>query len=152
MDYSKAVEKVREFNRFYMPKMNLLGNHYLGSEYSVTEARIFFEIYQREGCNASHIAQVMNIDKSYLSKILARHEKDGYLKRMPSARDRRSYNLYLTQKGKQRAEKFILDSNGEIKAILQHLSSDEQLRLIQALDAVTELLQKGEYDNENSSV
>lgn len=104
MDSSKVIAKVREFNRFYMPAMKLLGNHYLGSEYSVTEARIFFEIYENEGCTAAHIANAMQIDKSYLSKILAGHEKNGFLQRIPSAEDRRSYHLYLTEKGKGRAD------------------------------------------------
>ena len=75
MKSSKLTSKVREFNRLYMPAMNLLGNHYLGSKYSVTEARVFFEIYENEGCNAAHIAKTMNIDKSYLSRIISCHEK-----------------------------------------------------------------------------
>ena len=53
---NETIAKIRSFNRFYMPSMNLLGDHYLGSEYSVTEARVFFEIYENEGCNAAHIA------------------------------------------------------------------------------------------------
>lgn len=72
-----VISKVREFHRFYMPKLNLLGNHYLGSEYSVVEARVFFEIDNNEGCHATHIANVMNIDKSYLNKIIVKHEKHG---------------------------------------------------------------------------
>ena len=80
MSNQKAVHRIREFNRLYMSSMNLLGNHYLGSEYSVTEARIFFEIYENEGCNAAHIAKAMNIDKSYLSRILKKsREKKLYL-------------------------------------------------------------------------
>lgn len=49
MDNKDIVSKVREFNRFYMPKMNLLGNHYLGSEYSVTEARVFLKYMKMKG-------------------------------------------------------------------------------------------------------
>lgn len=71
--------KIRAFNRYYMPSMNLLGDHYLGSEYSITEARVFFEIHENQGCNAAHIAQLMNIDKSYLSRIIKKQEKKGTL-------------------------------------------------------------------------
>ena len=49
MDNKDIVSKVREFNRFYVPKMNLLGNHYLGSEYSVTEARVFLKYMKIKG-------------------------------------------------------------------------------------------------------
>lgn len=145
-------EKVREFNRFYMPTMNLLGNHYLGSEYSATEARIFFEVYQQEGCNAAHIASVMNVDKSYLSKILAGYERDGYLKKVSSSQDRRSYHLYLTPRGKERVEQLIQKSNDEIRAILCHLSEKEQRQLLQAFETIVALLEKGDYSHENRSV
>ena len=101
MNSKKSIEKVRAFNRFYMSSMNLLGNHYLGSEYSITEARVLFELYVNEGCNATYIAQVMNIDKSYLSRIIKAHEKKGYILRKSSDTDKRSYFLFLTMKGKR---------------------------------------------------
>lgn len=146
----ECVEKIRAFNRFYMPSMNLLGNHYLGSEYSVTEARIFFEIYENEGCNAAHIAQIMNIDKSYLSRIIKSHEKHGYIHREPSDEDGRSYSLFLTSKGKQRATDFIKQSDSEIEAILYKLGDDDKADLIKAIDIIMKLLGKQEETcNEN---
>ena len=69
-----TVLQIRAFNRFYLPAMNLLGNHYVDSEYCATEARVFFEVYERDGCNAADIAKKLNIDKSYLSRILTSHE------------------------------------------------------------------------------
>lgn len=152
MSNRKVVTKVREFNRFYMPKMKLLGNNYLGSEYSAAEARVFFEIYENEGCNAAHIAKVMNIDKSYLSKIIAGYEKEGYIERISSTKDRRSYNLYLTQKGKSKAEELIRKSEEEIEMIIKGLSNEDRLSIEKALDTVMELLRKGECNNENSTV
>lgn len=143
MQKDTLVNKIRAFNRFYMPAMNLLNNHYLGSEYSVTQARIFFEIYEHEGCTAAHIAQTMNIDKGYLSRILISHERNGYIKRIPSGEDGRSLQLYLTEAGTQRAEEFIQKSNAEIGTIIHSLSSEEMNALADALDTITTLLQKG---------
>lgn len=141
-----VVEKIREFNRFYMPSMNLLGNHYLGSEYSVTEARIFFEIYENEGCNAAHIAEQMNIDKSYLSRIIKGHEKNGYIRREKATADGRSYLLFLTESGKARAEDFIRKSNEEISSIVSGLSSQEQRQLSDAIDTIQNILSKGNVE------
>lgn len=152
MGNRKVIEKVREFNRFYMPAMRLLGNHYLGSEYSATEARILFELYENEGCNAAHIADVMQIDKSYLSKLLAGHERSGFLTRVPSAEDKRSYHLYLTPKGRDRAEEFIRKSNDEIGEILRNLSNRQQSQLAQALDRIMELLKQGGAQDDRRSV
>lgn len=143
MEKVNIIHKVRAFNRFYMPMMNLLGDHYLGSEYSVTQARIFFEIYENEGCTAAHIAQIMNIDKGYLSRIIISHEKNGYINRIPSKTDGRSYLLYLTEKGKKRAKDFIEKSDEEIGEILQNLSDNEKVYLAEAFDTIIKLLQKG---------
>lgn len=139
---NETIEKIRAFNRFYMPSMHLLGDHYLGSEYSITQARIFFEIYENEGCNAAHIAQNMNIDKSYLSRILNTHEKNGYIRRERSETDSRSYRLYLTERGIARAEEFIHSSHQEIGAVISGLSPQEERELTAALETVTALLQK----------
>ena len=143
MRSEELVERVRAFNRFYMPSMRLLGNHYLGSEYSAAEARVFFEIYENEGCNAAHIAETMNIDKSYLSRILNAHERNGFVRRTPSPGDGRSYALSLTDSGKAKAEEFIRKSNGEIVSLLQGLSEEERSQLAEALDTITELLKRG---------
>lgn len=136
----ETVNKIREFNRFYMPAMDLLGNHYLGSEYSVPEARIFFEIYMNSGCNAAYIAKTMNIDKSYLSRILKNHEKNGYLYKKASEKDLRSYELYLTEKGKGKAEDFIQKSNEQIGLLVQRLNQEDCTRLRDALDLVIRIL------------
>lgn len=123
-----------------MATMKLLGNQYLGSEYSATEARVFFEVYKNEGCNAAHIAEVMNIDKSYLSKIIINYEKNGFILRVSSIKDRRSYDLFLTEKGKIRVQELIIKSNNEIKKILDHISEDKLIQIEHALDTIVSIL------------
>lgn len=120
--------------------MNLLGVHYLGSEYSATEARVIFEIYEDEGCNAAHIAQKMKIDKSYLSRIINGYEKKGYIERKPSEQDRRCQCLYLTDRGKERAKDFIKKSDADIQSIIGNLSPEEEAKLQNAFDVITEII------------
>ena len=136
----KVVYQIRAFNRFYMPKLRLLDNHYLGSEYTPTEARVLYEIYEEDGCNAAHIAKTMNIDKSYLSRIIRIHEKKGYLVRCVSETDSRTYHIHLTEQGIERTKDFISESNQQIKNIISHLNNDECKKLENALNTVTEIL------------
>lgn len=142
MSMEETIHIVRAFNRLYMSSMNLLGNHYLGSEYTVTEARVFFEIYENEGCNAAHIAKVMNIDKSYLSRIIKSHERNGYIRRAGSESDGRAYHLYLTEAGIKRARDFITKSDDEIGEIIEPLIESERKELSQALLSVQDILYK----------
>ena len=136
----KTISRLREFNRFYLPVFGLLGNSYLGSEYSATEARVLYEIYAADGCTAAAIARNMNIDKSYLSRIIKGHEKKGYLYRTVSANDGRAYHLHMTEEGLQRTEYFIQRSNAEISEKIKDLDMDSCQRLTAALDTITEIL------------
>lgn len=136
-----AVQRIREFNRFYMPLLRLLDNHYLGSEYTPTEARVLYEIHENDGCNAAFIAKVMNIDKSYLSRIIRFHEKKGYLTRTVSETDSRAYQLHLTEAGVAQTEDFIERSNQQIEEIIQSLSGKDCAELIRALDTTTDILE-----------
>lgn len=138
----KAVFRLREFTRFYMPALDLLGNHYLGSDYSPTEARVLFEVYEHDGCNAACIAGAMNIDKSYLSRIIKKQEKEGYLVRTVSGKDSRALDIHLTEAGKERTEDFIRKSNQQIGELLAPLDQEDCKKLTDALDQVMCILEK----------
>lgn len=140
---SAITEKIRCFHRYYLPHMNLLGNQYLGTAYSATEARIFFEIHENEGCSAADIARLLRIDKSYLSRILRSQEKDGSIRRETSPKDGRAQRLYLTEAGKAVTEGLIRKSNADIGALLAGLSEEDETQLSQAIDTVMAILQKG---------
>lgn len=138
----QTVSKIREFNRFYMPVFDLLGNRYLGSQYSATEARVLFEIYDNEGCNAAHIARQMNIDKSYLSRIIKKYENNGYIVKRASKADSRSLNLYLTDKGLEKTENLIVKSNLQIGSMIENLGIKDCNKLIESFDTIICILEK----------
>lgn len=136
----KTVNRIREFNRFYLPAFGLLGSSYLGSEYSAAEARVLFEVFTKEGCTATDIAKAMNIDKSYLSRIIRKHEGKGDLRRTVSETDSRAYELHLTEKGFARTQDFIERSNQQIDEKLRTLTERDCERLIMAFDTITAIL------------
>ena len=140
----RAIDKIREFNRFYMPALGLLGNRYLGSAYSPAEARVLCEVYRQDGCNAAHIARVMNLDKSYLSRILKGHEKNGYLVKTKSEADSRSFAIHLTDLGVQVTEDFIRKSNRQIGRIIESLDEDASARLVDAMNTIISILERGD--------
>src|SRR3954465_15815632 len=84
-----AVAAVREFNRFYTNVIGLLRGKYLDTPYSLTEARLLFELGQRDASEVADLRRVVDIDPGYLSRILARFEADGLVGRERSAADGR---------------------------------------------------------------
>ena len=144
MKNTELIHKVREFNRFYLPYMKLLGSRYLGTDASAAEARILYELYTNEDCNAAYITRAVNIDKSYLSRFIADYVRRGYVVRRPSAQDRRSSRLYLTDKGKDRAREFIRRSDEEIGSLLEGLDEEDQETMMQAIGQMMDLLHKSQ--------
>ena len=67
-----AVAAVRAFNRFYTNMIGLLRGKYLDTPYSLTEARILFELAQRDASEVTDLRRTVDIDAGYLSRILAR--------------------------------------------------------------------------------
>ena len=152
LEREKAICRIREFNRFYMPRLGLLGNHYLGSSYSPTEARVLFEVYENDGCNAAYIAKRMNIDKSYLSRIIRAHEKSGYLTRGVSSKDSRSFNIHLTALGIERTEACIKKFNQQIGEIIETLSEEECSRLIKSFNTITDILKAHKTQRQSGEI
>src|SRR5260370_33764296 len=96
-----AVAAVRGFNRFYTNVIGLLRGKYLDTSYSLTEARLLFELAQRDTSEVTDLRRMVDIDPGYLSRILARFESDGRISRHRSGADARRQAIRLA--GRRRA-------------------------------------------------
>src|ERR1700757_1378359 len=95
-----AVSAVRGFNRFYTNVIGLLRGKYLDTPYSLTEARLLFELAQRDTNEVADLRRTVDIDPGYLSRILARFESDGLITRQRSVADGRRQVIELTGSGR----------------------------------------------------
>ena len=135
-----AVAAVREFNRFYTNVIGLLRGKYLDTPYSLTEARLLFELGQREASEATDLRRVVDIDPGYLSRILARFESDGLVGRQRSAADGRRQVIRLTGSGRTVVAGLDARSAGQTRTMLAGLRDDEQRHLLEAMRVITETL------------
>lgn len=133
------IQAVRAFNRFYTQRIGVL-DPYLGGELSLTEVRVLYELAHRDQLAASEIARALTLDAGYLSRILRRFEKHGWLERSPSPADARQSLLRLTKAGHQAFEPLQQRSREDAAALLQPLAGAQRERLIAALGTVQELL------------
>src|SRR5680860_379789 len=83
----ERVSAVRAFNRFYTNVIGVLREGLLRSPYSLTEARVIFELAQRDVTEVVELRRLLDIDAGYLSRILARFEADGLAARRRSGAD-----------------------------------------------------------------
>jgi DNA-binding MarR family transcriptional regulator/N-acetylglutamate synthase-like GNAT family acetyltransferase len=135
-----GIEAVRRFSRFYTRRIGVLEEGVLGSEFSLTEARILYELAHGETTTASELAKELGLNPGYLSRTLKKLEDRRLLSRTPSTEDARQQHLALTDKGAQRFAELNGRSRDDIAAMLARLSATEEKRLIGALGEVESLL------------
>ncbi len=95
----QRIETIRRFNRLYTRRIGLLQSRHLGTEYSLTEARVLFELGQRPAMTAKDLCGILELDQGYVSRILARFEKRGLITRRASEGDGRVQHVALSKSG-----------------------------------------------------
>jgi DNA-binding MarR family transcriptional regulator len=100
MDPDGQISAVRAFNRFYTRKLGFLDQQLLKSPFSLSEARVLYELATREDLSAKEIGIELGLDPGYLSRIVQNFDDSGLITRKPAPSDRRQYQLSLTAKGR----------------------------------------------------
>jgi DNA-binding MarR family transcriptional regulator/N-acetylglutamate synthase-like GNAT family acetyltransferase len=112
----------------------------LESEYTLTEVRVLYEIAHRQRPLASDLVRDLALDAGYLSRILAKFARRGWLKRERSGEDARKAHLHLTTKGKAAFQSLDVRARDEIGALLAPLPREQQVKLQGHLQNVQSLL------------
>jgi DNA-binding MarR family transcriptional regulator/GNAT superfamily N-acetyltransferase len=135
-----TVAAVRAFNRFYTNMIGLLRGKYLDTPYSLTEARLLFELGQREASEVSDLRRAVDIDPGYLSRILSRFTSDGLITRQRSAADGRRQVIRLTATGRSVVARLEARSAGQTRGMLAAVREDDRHRLLEAMRVITDVL------------
>ena len=136
----ETVKAIRHFNRFYTRQIGVLNQGLLDSPYSLTEARVIYELAQKETCTATELGSELNLDMGYLSRILANFQKKGLLQKEPAPQDKRQSLLRLSPSGQQAFAMLNERSSQEINGMLSVLNAPEQQQLVKAMRTVEALL------------
>lgn len=136
----QAVAAIRGFNRFHTRWAGALSGSLHGSGFALTEARVFYELAQRDDWLGGELARTLDLDPAYLSRILKRFTTEGWLERKRSPADRRALSLRLTDKGRLAFAPLDAASRDQATAVLARLSPAEKARLTAALKTTQALL------------
>jgi DNA-binding MarR family transcriptional regulator/GNAT superfamily N-acetyltransferase len=135
-----SIAAVRRFNRFYTRTIGALQEGLLHSSFSLTEARVLYELNQRARATAAELCRDLDLDAGYLSRILQRLERDGLLARSVSAADRRQSLLSLTEAGHAAFAPLDQGAREEVGRLLAALPETAQKTLVDAMARIESLL------------
>lgn len=136
----QQIKVWREFNRFYTARLGLLRGRYLGSEFSLTESRILYELLREPGRTAASLRKTLSLDAGYISRILMSLSKQGLIEQTSFSSDAREKLLKLSTKGNRVAQKLDQEAEEDIGRMLDSLSPGRRKALLASLARVQDIL------------
>ncbi len=136
----QQVDAVRRFNRFYTRHADLLRHDYLGSPFNLAEARLVYELHQRESAIATTLGRELGFDLGYLSRLLQGLKRRGLVQSRRAPHDARQALLSLTEKGRKAGAALNGRSREKMAAMLSPLRANDRRKLVGALQTAESLL------------
>jgi len=140
-DLEARIAAVRRFSRFYTRQLGLLQESLVHTRFSLTEARVLYELAHRDPTTATALAADLDLDHGYLSRILRRFGETGLLSKKRIANDGRQNLIAITAKGRKAFAPLNKGSHDQVAELLGRLSPSEQQRVVSAMATVESLLQ-----------
>ncbi len=140
------ISEIRAFNRFYTRQLGLLDQGLLGSEFTLTECRVLYELANRERCRASDIARDLGLDVGYLSRLLKKFERRHFIVRQRSVADGRQSWLRLTKRGRDAFSPLNRAAVSQVATMTRAIGPAEQHELIGAMQTIRRVLQPDDVE------
>ena len=136
------IARVRAFNRDYTRRIGVLSEGLLDSPYSLTEVRVMYEIAHRSGVTAGELAEGLDLDRGYLSRMLKGFESKKLLVRTPAPEDGRRQHLRMTPAGMRVFAPLEKRSREQVRGMLTALDEERRRVLLEAMDMIQSALDK----------
>ena len=134
------VATVRAFSRFYTRRLGTLDEGLLDTPWTLTEARVVFELAQAAVTVMAALRTALAIDSGYLSRLLAKFDAAGLISRNASTTDARRQSLSLTAAGRKLFRTLDERSNRQVARLLEPLTGPARESLVSAMRTVMRAL------------
>jgi DNA-binding MarR family transcriptional regulator/ribosomal protein S18 acetylase RimI-like enzyme len=138
------IAAVREFNRFYTARLGLLRKRHLDGEFSLTEARVLYEIGAAPNVTASTLHNTLDLDPGYLSRLLAMMMRRKLVRHKTSRADGREKLLSLSSLGERKLDDLNHQSALQIHGVIDSLSEADREAVVSSLSQVRSILSRAQ--------
>lgn len=138
----KPIDRIKNFNSFYISFVSTLNKHILESNFSLSETRVLFELYHRPDITARKIMRTLHIDEGYLSRMIEGFIKQDLAVKVKSDSDKRSFTLVLTPKGKAQCQKMNQASSKAVGKMIKNIPAKDLQLLLLMMEGIQNILTK----------
>ncbi len=129
----QLVENIRVASRLMVRELGFMNQTLAATNYSPSVVHTLLEAERCGTITAAHLVQVLGLEKSSVSRMLAKLVTTGELQETGSAGDARSKLLRLTAQGKTTVAKINHYGNERVIAALKNLSAPQRELVSQGL-------------------
>lgn len=118
--------KEKEMRRYY-------AHAGMGNSFPMTphrgQGRVLSLLKLQPEIGQKELGYLLDMSKQALAELLSKLEKNGYITRTESEKDRRSYIIKLTEKGREAFSDIEMEENDDFGALFDCLNEEEQRNL-----------------------
>ncbi|HTV15929.1 MAG TPA: helix-turn-helix domain-containing GNAT family N-acetyltransferase [Acidobacteriaceae bacterium] len=134
----------RQFNRVYTRFIGTVTERFLQTQYSLAEGRVLYELATQSQPRAKAIAEALDLDAGYLSRIVTRFEKAGLVSRRAAKADSRASDLILTARGRAAFRTLNTRAEKQARDVLEPMSPSARAQFIGAMRTIENVVQPRE--------
>jgi DNA-binding MarR family transcriptional regulator len=113
---------------------NKLESYHLGSG----QFHFLMALYQKDGIHQEHLAEILRIDKGTCARAIKRLEEEGYIRRVIDSKDKRAYQIFLTEKAQQMRPVIRRILREWTRTLLTGFSEEEKTLVFTFLEQIAE--------------
>ncbi len=133
------IEEIRRFSRFFTRRLGILDRNYLKTPYSVTEARVIYELAHRESTNIRTLRIELGLDPGYISRLVTSLGRRRLVQKGDSENDGREVLVSLTARGRKEFKSLNSRSRESIATLLKPLGASDRSQIVQAMKRIEDL-------------
>ncbi|WP_019833527.1 bifunctional helix-turn-helix transcriptional regulator/GNAT family N-acetyltransferase [Sphingomonas sp. PR090111-T3T-6A] len=133
------IATLRAFNRAYTIRLGLLNARLDKSPFTLSEARVLYELAHRTDPTAAELGRALHLDRAQVSRTLKRFSDRGLLDSRNDPSHGRNQLLSLTAEGREAFDGLDGNTRAAIGSLLDELPPLRRHRLLSAAGAITRI-------------
>ena len=142
VQHEQDVAALRSFNRVYTSRLGLLDAHLDDSPFTLSEARILYELANRTDPTGAEIARALNLDPAQISRTLKRFADRGLVATRDDPSHGRHQLLSLTERGRTAFAALESNTRRAVGALLDGLPPIRRAAMLSAASTITRIFEE----------
>ena len=144
----KNIQTIRAASRLMVRELGFMNQNLATTDYPPSAVHSMLEVDAHGSMTAAQLVQILGLEKSSVSRMLAKLVKAGELEETPSAEDARTKLLSLTGKGRETVRNINTFADEQVAAALGKLDPFTQDAVSQGLSSYASALKASRENGE----